>query len=390
MIPSQLTAFRRDRFTWVAYLLLGYYAYYLNAPGVAMPLLRADLALSYTVGGLHVSALALGMVVAGLVTAPLVRRFGRRAIIWGGSSGMTLGALLFSVGRHSALTLPAIGFMGFAGTTLLATLQSSLSDHHGPYRALALTEANVIASATTIMAPLFVGGFARTGLGWRTAFVLPTLAWAILALRARSQQIPETAQDSSGAHPAASLPRVFWLYWLALVFGVAVEWSIISWGADFLVAAGALARADASLVMSAFFVAMLIGRALGTTLARRAEIVPRLLGAMVTGLAGFLIFWQLPHPVLRIGGLFIAGLGIANMFPYLLSIGMDVAGTNTDLGSARLTVGAGSAILLAPLTLGWIADRAGIASAYQLVAVLFGLAIAVVLLTRRLESRSGR
>lgn len=388
MITSQRATFTRDRFTWVAYLLLGYYAYYLNAPGVAMPLLRADLALSYTVGGLHVSALALGMVVAGFVTARLVRHYGRRAVIWGGSSGMTLGALLFSVGRHPALTLPAIAFMGFAGTTLLATLQSSLSDHHGPFRALALTEANVVASATTIMAPLFVGGFARIGLGWRTAFVLPTLAWAILALRARSQQIPDTVEEHGGVHRPATLPRIFWFYWLALILGVAVEWSIISWGADFLVEAGALARADASLVMSAFFVAMLVGRATGTTLARRAEIVPLLLGAMGTGLAGFLVFWLVPLAALRIGGLFLAGLGVANMFPYLLSIGMSVAGTNTDLGSARLTVGSGSAILLAPLVLGWIADRAGIASAYQLVAVLFVLAIAVVLVTRRIESRS--
>jgi MFS family permease len=387
MSTSPSAPFTRDRFTWLAYLLLGYYAYYLNAPGVAMPLLRADLNLNYTLGGLHVSAVAMGMVVAGLITAPVLLRVGRRTVIWGGSAGMTAGALLFAIGRHPAITLPAIGFMGLAGTMLLATIQSTLADHHGRFRALALTEANVAASATTILAPLLVGGLARSSLGWRAAFVVPTIAWAIIVLSARSEPVPEAVREErTDGHRASSLPGLFWLYWLALVFGVAVEWSIITWGADFLVEAGSLARADASLVMSAFFVAMLVGRTLGATLARRFEIVSLLFSVMIAGLAGFLIFWLAPLTAFRVGGLFIAGLGVANLFPFLLSMAMTVAAGNTDVGSARLTVGSGSAILLAPLTLGWIADRAGIASAYQLVAILFVVAIAVVVLTRRLES----
>lgn len=385
MITTQRTTFVRDRFTWLAYLLLGYYAYYLNAPGVAMPLLRADLNLSFTLGGLHMSALALGMVGGGLVAAGIVQRYGRHAVIWGGGGGMSLGALLLAGGRHPALTLPAIGLMGLAGTTLLATLQSSLADRHGRFRALALTEANVVASATTVLAPVLIGGFARTGIGWRAAFALPVFAWAAIFWLARAERVPQKTRGTPGAEAAPALPRLFWYYWAALVMVVSVEWSIISWGGDFLVEAGALARADASLVMSAFFVAMLFGRTLGTTLARRIEIVLLLLGAMGVALAGFLLFWLASPGSLRIAGLFLAGLGVANLFPFLLSIGMEVAAANTDLGSARLTMGAGLAILLTPLTLGWIADQTGIASAYQLVAVLLALAIAVVLFTRRIE-----
>jgi predicted MFS family arabinose efflux permease len=388
MITTQPTSFARDRFTWLAYLLLGYYAYYLNAPGVAMPLLRADLNLSFTLGGLHMSALALGMVGGGLLAARIVWRFGRRAVIWGGGAGLSLGALLFAAGRHPALTLPAIALMGIAGTTFLATIQSSLADRHGRFRALALTEANVAASATSVLAPVLIGTFARTAIGWRAGFALPVLAWAAMFWLGRSQTVPAHVRSSPGIESAARLPRLFWYYWVALVMVVSVEWSIISWGADFLVEAGSLARADASLIMSAFFVAMLIGRTLGTMLARRFEIVWLLLGALAIALAGFLLFWLASPAGLRIAGLFIAGLGVANLFPFLLSIGMGVAAANTDLGSARLTMGVGLAILLAPLTLGWIADQSGIATAYQLTAVLLVLAISFVLFTRRLEART--
>jgi MFS family permease len=388
MTTIQPTTFVRERFTWLAYLLLGYYAYYLNAPGVAMPLLRADLNLSYTAGGLHMSALALGMVGGGLIAARFVRRYGRRAVIWGGGAGMSLGALLVAAGRHPALTIPAIGFMGLAGTTLLTTLQSSLADSHGRFRALALTEANVVASATTVLAPVLVGGLARTGLGWRAAFALPVLAWIVLFWLSRSEPVPQPASSRPGATAAAPLPRLFWYYWVALLLVVSVEWSIISWGADFLVEAGALARADASLVMSAFFVAMLIGRALGTTLARRFELVSLLLAAMGVALGGFLLFWLSSAGALRIAGLFVAGLGVANLFPFLLSIGMGVAAANSDLGSARLTMGTGAAIFLAPLTLGWVADQTGIGTAYQAVAVILIVAILMILVTRRVPALS--
>jgi MFS family permease len=388
MTTIQPTTFVRERFTWLAYLLLGYYAYYLNAPGVAMPLLRADLNLSYTAGGLHMSALALGMVGGGLIAARFVRRYGRRAVIWGGGAGMSLGALLVAAGRHPALTIPAIGFMGLAGTTLLTTLQSSLADSHGRFRALALTEANVVASATTVLAPVLVGGLARTGHGWRAGFALPVLVWIALYWLTRSEPIPQPSSSRPGATAGAPLPRLFWYYWVALLLVVSVEWSIISWGADFLVEAGALARADASLVMSAFFVAMLLGRALGTTLARRFELVSLLLAAMGVALGGFLLFWLSPAGALRIAGLFVAGLGVANLFPFLLSIGMGVAAANSDLGSARLTMGTGAAIFLAPLTLGWVADQTGIGTAYQAVAVILIVAILMILVTRRVPALS--
>lgn len=382
------TTFVRDRFTWLAYLTLGYFAYYLNAPGVAMPLLRADLGLNYSMGGLHISALAVGSVAAGLLTTRLVRRFGRHAIFWGGGAGATVGALLLAAGRHPAITLPAITFMGLAGTTLLATVQSSLADHHGRFRALALTEANVVASGTTILAPLLVGTFARLEFGWRGALIVPAGAWLLMFLLMRDQPVPAPRQRDDGDEGQDSLPRLFWFYWVALALGVAVEWSIIAWGGDFLVEAGQLTRANASLVMSAFFVAMLVGRSLGAVLARRVALPQLLLAAMISGLAGFLIFWLVPLVGVRIGGLFIAGLGVANLFPFLLSIAMGIAGPASDLASARITLGTGSAILLAPLTLGWLADRAGISAAYLLVALFFVVTIAVVLATRSFEQRN--
>ncbi|MEP7291141.1 MAG: hypothetical protein ABI835_05130 [Chloroflexota bacterium] len=75
-----MTTFIRDRFTWLAYLMLAYYAYMISALGPLMPFLRVELNLSYSVAALHLSAFAVGMILAGLTADRAVRR------AWGGGS----------------------------------------------------------------------------------------------------------------------------------------------------------------------------------------------------------------------------------------------------------------------------------------------------------------
>ena len=60
--------FRRDRLTWVAYVMLAWFAYLQASPGVVVPHLRDELDLSYSVGGLHLAAFAAGSMAAGLTS----------------------------------------------------------------------------------------------------------------------------------------------------------------------------------------------------------------------------------------------------------------------------------------------------------------------------------
>ena len=53
--------FYRDRFTWLAYILLAFYGYFLNILGPITPFLKDELKLSYTVSSLHFTAFAVGI-----------------------------------------------------------------------------------------------------------------------------------------------------------------------------------------------------------------------------------------------------------------------------------------------------------------------------------------
>src|SRR6185503_8585819 len=78
-------------------------------------------------------------------------------------------------------------------------------------------------------------------------------------------------------------------------------------------------------------------------------------------------------------GLFITGLGIANLFPLTLSIAVGLAADQSNKASARVSLGVGTALLTAPLLLGWLADRVNLQSAYGTVIVLMFAACIIVI-----------
>ena len=388
---SPVPRFQRDRFTWLAYLMLAYFAYQQATLGPLMPFLRDELHLSYTVGGLHLSAFALGMVLAGLLGDALVQRWGRRRVFWGGGAGLALGSLLFVSGHHPALTIASALLMGAPGTLLLIEVQATLSDRHGARRAVALTESNVAASFAAGLAPLLVGSLQRAGVGWRGALILGVLGWGALALRGRAVPIPPHTPRpprSPAAGRAARLSAVFWAYWLVVFLSVSVEWCVIFWGADFLETSVGLRRVDASTLMSVFFAAHLLGRIAGSRLSRRMPTGPLLLAAVLVAAAGFIPFWLASAAPLNIAGLFVAGLGIANLYPLTLSAASNIVPREqADAASSRVTLASGLAILITPQVLGTLADEIAIKNAYGVVAVFLVVAGGAILAANH---RAGR
>jgi predicted MFS family arabinose efflux permease len=96
--------FRRDRLTWVAYVVLAWFAYLQAAPGLVIGHLRDELGLSYSTGGLHVAAFAGGALIAGVVAARLERAMGRRTLFWAAAALMGAGAIVLTAGRVATAT----------------------------------------------------------------------------------------------------------------------------------------------------------------------------------------------------------------------------------------------------------------------------------------------
>jgi fucose permease len=172
------------------------------------------------------------------------------------------------------------------------------------------------------------------------------------------------------------------------VLSVGVEFGLIFWGADFLVSAGLSASAAATTV-SLFLWGMVAGRITGRQIARRMtaeRLVPLALGAATVG---FLLYWLAPAVAVVVIGLFIAGFGVANLYPLTTALAIGAAPGRTDAAGARLSLASGTAILCAPLLLGALADAVGIERAYAVVPVFLTGAFFAVHLGRQGTSPAG-
>jgi predicted MFS family arabinose efflux permease len=386
MMPST-QPFIRDRLTWLAYAMLAYLGFSQSILGPLMPFLRGELRLNFTLGGLLPATLAMGLILSGLFGDRLARRWSRRAVFWLGSVGLAAGVTLLALSQRFESALIAVLGMGTCSSLTQVMIQAILSDRHAERRSIALTEANVAASLSTTVTPLVIGGLQSAGLGWRTVPVLVVLFLTLLVFVFYRQPIPDRPVTPSAAAGGQSrLPVAFWLYWIVLFFLVAVEMSVVVWSTDFLDTIVGLSRTDAVLGYSAFPAAMLVGRAVGSRLTRRSSSFRLLLLALGITLAGFPLFWLARLPALNILGLFITGLGIANHYPLTLSLAIGLVPDQSNRASARVSMGVGTALLTAPLLLGWLADRLSLQVAYGLVIVLMVAAFFIVIHNRGLSA----
>jgi fucose permease len=396
-------AFAPDRFertpsTWLAYLLVGYFMYVQASLGPILPFLREDLSLGYGAAGLHFGAFALGVLFTGLLGDRPARLLGRRTTLWGGAAGMAAEAGALAAANSAAASLSATLITGFCASLLLMSAQAALSDLHGEWRAAAISEANVVAGAAAILAPLVVGAFSRTEFpGWRGALLFATLLLVAISVFLGRAPVPGAKpalarrEDDGGARV---LPAIFWGWCAVLFFCTAVEWSVAYWGTSFLEEEAGLKAADAATLMGAYFVALLLGRILGSRLTRRVRPGRLLVAAIALSAAGFLPFWLAPVVLLPAGaavasvaGLFVAGLGIGNLYPLGASLATGAASRVVDLATSRIALTVGCATLLIPPTLGISADHLGIGNAYAIVAALLLAALALTVTVDRSAQR---
>jgi fucose permease len=376
-------AFTRDRLTWTAYGLLAWFAYLQAAPGLVVAHLRDELHLSYSTGGLHIAAFAAGSVIAGLSSGAIERAIGRRTLFWSSAGVMAAGAVGLVAGRVAEATVGSLFVMGVSGGLLLVTIQALLADHHGERRAIALTEANVAASIAYVVLIGALSLAAATGAGWRAA-LLASLAVPVLAWWANRQLPIEAPPPVAAAVGGAKLPGAFWIAAGMLFCTTAAEWCITAWGASFVQDAASVSADAAVSLMIGYFGGVVVGRVAGSGLARRHAPHRLLAIALVVTAAGFAVLWPAASSLQALLGLTLLGVGLGNLFPLGLSVTVALAPDRAQLASGRAVFTTAFAVLLAPLTVGGLADAISLTAALALVVplTLAGAATALTIVTR--------
>jgi fucose permease len=379
--------FTRDRLTWVAYVVIAWYAYLQAAPGLVVTHLRDELDLSHLVGGLHVAAFAAGSVVAGAAAARLERALGRRALLWSAAAVMGAGAAGLATARLAPATVGGTFVMGLGGGVVLVTVQALLADRHGERRAIAIAEANVAASAAYVA---LIGALSLTAAlhaGWRIALlaslVVPAVAWwsnRRLAIDAPGPLTDTTNNDEGGPD---RLPRAFRVAAVLLFCTTAAEWCVAAWGASFVEDAADTSADAAVALMAGYFGGVLAGRVVVSRLARHRDPAALLALALVVAAVGFAVLWPASTRGQAVAGLALLGLGVGNLFPMGLAVAVALAPRQSAAASGRAVVVTSAAVLIVPPVVGAVADATSLTAALAVVPVALGVAGAALAVVRR-------
>jgi predicted MFS family arabinose efflux permease len=357
----------RDEVTFAGYAVLATWAWFLYGFGSLLPLLRSEEDISRTVTGLHSVFLATGAMISGTLTVPLVRALRRRGAARLGLSLLALGAVALCLSGTPWLSLPSVLLVGTGGSILVNTANPSLSEHHGPAAAAALSEGNAVAAGVGLVAPLVVGAGVGLGWGWRPAVLVVVPLAALVAWLVSRVPVGTPAVDAvleRRHHDRAALPPVFWLLAGMVVASVGIEFVCTAWSADLLRTRTGMSPGAASASVTAVVGGMALGRWLVGRLALRVPARRLLATVFVVTALGWLVAWMATVPWIAVTGLILIGLGISAQYPLGISLVLASVPGQGDRATSRISLGIGLSSGLSPFLVGALADATSTHTAF--------------------------
>jgi MFS family permease len=350
-----------------AYVDLIAVGYLLYGVGAISPYLRVRLGLTDAETGLHSSALALGIIAAGLIADRLDRSRGPRLTHVAAIALMVVASVAIAWAPSWPVTLSASGVMGLGCGLMIAHVNRTLGSGGDGLGRVRLARANLLSMLGALAVPIVIAAGLGIGAGWQIV-VMPALAILIVAAGYARR---EPRGVVAALVERARLPVGFWVAWTLVVLVVSIEFSIVFWGSTLVERRASLSLVEATIVGGAFFAGMILGRVVISREAAGSMDPRRLVRiGLVGALAGALLTWWSTSGLMSAAGLLLSGMGVAVLYPLTVSLALARSRGHASVAAARLTMASGAAILLAPFILGALSDRAGVVAGWVLVPAL--------------------
>jgi predicted MFS family arabinose efflux permease len=285
---------------------------------------------------------------------------------------MCAGLVLFTATTALPATLSGALLSAFGGSFVVMVSATLLIDRHGEGGPAAVAEANALAAGVGTVAPLVVGLSVGLGFGWRPAVLLLLPVVGALVIAGRGVRAPR--HTDPGEERRGRLPRRYWISWMVVTSGIAIEFCLVLWTADVMRERVGLSPGPAAASVTAVVGGMFVGRLLGGRLALRYPLDGLLYGAIALTGTGFTVLWLTTEVSLALPALLACGIGIALFYPLGVARAIDASEGRPDHASARVGIGAALASGLGPFVLGALADLFGLHLALLVVPALLAVA----------------
>jgi fucose permease len=383
-------------------LLLAYVAFVvLGLPsgllGVAWPSMRANFALPLDALGLLLISSTLGYLISSFFIARLINRFGIGNLL-------ILSCLLSAVSLFGYTIAPAWSVMialgaigGFGSGVMDAGLNTYMASEYNEGQ-MQWLHASFGIGAT--LSPIIMTAGLAQFVSWRPGF---SFVAALTFLMAGSFLLTRSAWKRPNAAPLEETggaarglmdyhtslwetlrQPVTWASILMFLLYTGAELTLGNWTYTLLTEGRGIDPQLAGLWAGGFWATFTLGRVLAGLYAHRLKLDTLMLGEMTLALAGAVLFWWNPLPLVSVIGVFLVGFAMAPIFPGLVSSTSKRVGARhaaNTIGIQISAAGFGGALL--PSLAGWLAQRISLETIPVMLATsLLGLLSLYALSTR--------
>lgn len=343
-----------------------------------LPALMKRLEISESTAGLVVLCLGIGSLLVMPVFGAMTARHGSaRAAKLSALLAMPVILLMSIAPNLGIVAFTVLLFGGFLGGMDVAMNANAVAVEQARRRAIMSSCHGFWSLGAAIGSGIGGVAIAYAGEIWHAILVMAIYgAGLAFALPRLLQDAPPEGESKAPLRlPRSPLPYI--IGFMALTCMVP-EGAILDWGAVYLQRDLGASPALAGWGFAACAMAMAAIRFAGDILRQKLGAVSMLRISAVVAIAGLGIAGMASNPALAIAGFGVAGLGIANLVPIAFSAAGNLPGMAQGVGLSVVTMMGYSGILLAPGSIGFLAESMGFSAIYL---GLAGLLIVPLLLS---------
>lgn len=333
--------------------LIGYF--FIGTAAVLIPSVMPVITEEFSSAGLTLAAIGLifparsiGAILGNILSGIGSDLLGRWRLVW-------LSALLLA-GSLAMSSITQIWIIFVIGFVLNSAAQSSLStginalvaDANRGSRARALNKIHAVYGFGAAISPLVIGYLIDQGVTWRWALGGTAFLWFSYGLATFLLSGGEARSEGRGKAEKLDLGMLrqgpfLALFLIAFAYnGIAT--SLLGWVAIYMQESAGFSTFWAVSMISIFYIALTIGRALCAVYAERIGYAMTLLILLIGVTVTYPLVVIGIHPFVAVAGVFLSGLAFSGLFPMALAYGTrlyaEQTGTVTGTLNVAMTVGA--------------------------------------------------
>jgi FHS family L-fucose permease-like MFS transporter len=364
---------------FMAYIVMGF----VDIVGVSTGYIKKDFELADKVAQLIPSMALVWFFILSVPTGLLLEKYGKRIILNIGMFVTGLGMLIPFLHYSFPVMLIAFIFLGIGNTIVQVSANPLLHDvvpaeKYTSYMSLA----QFIKAICSLLGPIIATFMAVKAGNWKLVFLVYAAASFLAVLWLYLTNIREEKMEKSPASFKSCFSLLGNRFILLMVIGifmlVGVEVGMNSNIANFLQARYDISLESASLGISIFFTAVMIGRFLGAILLQWISSKKFFVYTTILAISGIIELFISRDLMLSRICIFIIGFGLANLFPIIFATAVEkMPNRINEISGLMIMAIAGGAFL--PPVMGLVSTLYGVLSGFfvLLIAMLYILVISV-------------